>query len=210
MVQRPNSDFYDHDYFEGSPKSRYGHVGYPRDIYLIQKTRELIYYLNLAGYTSRWLPKNCLVVGCAIGYMVQAMQMDGNIEAHGVDISEYAIERGRKEGIKNLRVGDICQLHFKDKEFEFVVCCDTLEQIPEDEGQLGQAIDELIRVCHDFIVVTVRIPDPPTDSILGEGYHSIHDQNWWVNEFEKRGVKTYNQVDQPETSMAILIFEVPE
>lgn len=209
MVHRYGSDFYNHDYFEGGIKSNY-RMGYTRDIYSVQKTRELIYYLNLAGYTSRWLPKNCLVVGCAVGYLVESMQVGSEIDAHGIDISKYAIERGRKEGIKNLRVGDVCRLHFKDNEFELVICCDTLEQIPEDEGQLGQAIDEIIRVCNGFIVLTVRSPDPVTDPKEDKGYHTIRDQNWWVNEFEKRGVKTYNQVDQPETQMAILIFEVPE
>lgn len=208
---RLDSDFYNHEYFEGGSKSIYGKLyegGYTRDLFFVQKIKELIYYLNLSGYTSRWLPKNALVVGCGPGYMVEAMQQDGSIDGHGVDISEYAISRGRSEGIKNLRVGDICQLHFSENEFEFVICCDTLEMIPEDDGQLAQAIDELVRVCNGFICITTRIPNPKTDPELGPSYMTIKDPNWWVQEFEKRGVKTYTQNDQTDSMMAILVFEV--
>jgi len=208
---RFGSDYYDHEYFEGSSKSVYGKLyegGYTRELFMPHKIKELIYLLGLSGYTSRWLPKTALVAGCGPGYMVEAMQLDGNIEGHGVDISEYAISRGRSEGVKNLRVGDICQLHFTENEFEFVVCCDTLELIPEDFGQLAQAIDELVRVCNGFICITTRMPSPQTDKELGESYHSIRDPNWWVQEFEKRGVKTYHQSEQIETMMAVSIFKV--
>ena len=41
-------------------------------------------------------PKKVLDAGCACGYLVAALR-DKGVEAYGIDISDYAIEKAREE-----------------------------------------------------------------------------------------------------------------
>jgi 2-polyprenyl-3-methyl-5-hydroxy-6-metoxy-1,4-benzoquinol methylase len=214
-MKRLGSNFYDKEYFEGASKSNYGKLnpdgGYTEKIYFPVKCGQIADILDFAGYTTVWKPKNCLVVGCAIGYLVMAMQIDGAIEAHGIDISEYAIERGKKEGIKNLIVGDVFELPYKNDEFEMVVALEVVEHIPEDDGQLDQAIREMIRVCNGYIVISTPVGDDDENPRQLEGdlsHFSVHTPEWWTTKFEKLGAMTFYEIVSKESKTFAASFEV--
>ncbi|MFA5216860.1 class I SAM-dependent methyltransferase [Sulfuricurvum sp.] len=225
-MKRYGADFFDEEYFTKDTKSSYGFSnprgGYTREIYLPFKIEQCAQILDMAGYTfgkkfgkSR-LPNNVLVLGCAVGYLVETLQKNAKVDAMGIDISAYAIGRGVNEGIKNLFVGDVCELdknNIKDNMFELVISMEVLEHIPEDDGQLSKAIDEHIRVTKDFLVVSTPIgkeTNEPTISIgknKNPSHFSLHSPNWWANEFEKRGMKTFQQFESK--GVCVIVFEKP-
>lgn len=213
-MERYKTDFFDEEYFTGSSKSNYGKLnpngGYTREAYLGYKSQQGKIVFEKLGYTFVWKPDNILVLGCAVGYFVEAIQMVVKCECHGVDISEYAIKRGTDEGIQNLHVGDFCKkLPFKAKEFEVVISMENLEHIPEEpsddcpDGQLNAAIDEHVRLCKSYLVVSTPKKTGPGDD---PSHFSVKPENWWVEQFEKRGLKTLEQVDGGES--VLLFFEV--
>ena len=207
-MKRYKEDFYDEEYFTGSSKSNYGKLnpdgGYTKDVYLSYKAQQGKMIFEKLDYTFVWKPDNILVMGCAVGYLVNAIHDVVKCECHGVDISEYAINRGTSEGIKDLHIGDFCErLPFKDKEFEVVISLENLEHIPEDDGQLSAAIDEHVRLCNTYLVISTP---KKTDDEDDPSHFSVKDENWWVNEIEKRGLKTLEQVDAGDS--VLLFFEV--
>ena len=94
----------------------------------------------------RWLPeltipmaqrivKHCgikaghrvLDLGCARGYLVKALRHLG-VDAHGIDISEWAIENADPETKPYLSLGIIAEV-FQKEEFDWVIAKDVLEHI---------------------------------------------------------------------------------
>jgi cyclopropane fatty-acyl-phospholipid synthase-like methyltransferase len=99
-MERKKSDFYDEEYFTGKTKSNYGRLnpngGYTKEAYIPYKAEQGQMIFEKLGYSYRWKPDNILVLGCAVGYLVQTIAEVAKVETHGVDISEYAIKRGTR------------------------------------------------------------------------------------------------------------------
>jgi len=67
-------------------------------------------------YRDFFSPDNALDVGCGVGNLVWGFTNSG-IVAEGIDISEDAINRASASIRPHLRVGDIFNLDYSDKEF---------------------------------------------------------------------------------------------
>jgi len=132
--------------------------------------------------------KNVIVLGCARGYMVQAFQ-ERNIDAVGVDISEWAIENGAPSVAGKLYCGDVCDLSmWDDDEFDLVVALDVLEHIRVPD--LYKALDETCRVGKVIVFdAPIDIDDTMPDQSDGtdKSHVSVYSKAWWITEFLKRG-----------------------
>lgn len=73
---------------------------------------------------------SCLDVGCAMGFYVERFARVG-WDAHGVDISEYAVAEGEARGVPNLVVGSVDALPYEDERFDFVFSIDVVEHVAE-------------------------------------------------------------------------------
>jgi len=97
-----------------------------------------------------------LDVGCAVGFYVEriaALSWD----AHGVDISEWAVEEGRRRGVPNLVVAGATELPYDDEAFDFVTAIDVIEHL---EPAASQAmVDELHRVLRPGGLAFVATPN---------------------------------------------------
>lgn len=103
--------------------------------------------------------KRVLEVGCGYGSLSVYIAKKG---AHvtGIDISSEAIKISRRNMRSNnqkmvLRQADGEDLPFKDESFDLVVCCETLEHIPDYK----LAIDEIIRVTKKSGKILVTTPN---------------------------------------------------
>ncbi len=124
-------DFYGEWYFE--EKYKYG------------RKREAIqrHYLSMLSWADRNVGgevfegkgKRALDVGCAYGFVVELLSKLG-YDAVGVDISNYAVEMGRKDGLIE---ADAEQLPFMEESFDLVTCFAVLEHLPEPEMALREA-----------------------------------------------------------------------
>ena len=131
-------DIYTQNYYDQYSVGN-GHEGYEDSKY----TKDFL--KNIAGriYEDR-KPESVLDVGCAMGYLVEALR-DLGVEAYGVDVSEYAISKVR-EDLK-----------------PFCKAASALEELPEGfprHFDLVTAIEvaEDVRRGRSFSEITARIP----------------------------------------------------
>ena len=71
----------------------------------------------------------------------------------GIDISQYAIDNGKSEVKKFLKVGDAKNLNYEDNSFDLVISITTIHNLDFDECK--KSLQEIERVSkrHKFITV---------------------------------------------------------
>jgi hypothetical protein len=108
------------------------------------------------------------------------------VEVAGVEISSYAISeqlrRGRKvyhSGLDNLAM-------LEDDQYNIGFCSDVIEHVPED--LVVPSLDEMTRVCLDYLLLSV-CPTPSHHlSLDGENLHlTVRPESWWEELFQKYG-----------------------
>lgn len=114
---------------------------------------------------DRWLDscrsnQKFLDVGCELGYFVRKLAGRG-LEARGIDLSPTKIGKARRIAEKlgvvcDFSVMDAENLQFEDNSFDWVLCSETLEHVPNDQA----AIREIVRVSKENIIITVPLKSP--------------------------------------------------
>lgn len=135
--------------------------------------------------------KKLLDLGCGAGQAVRAFLNNG-VDSYGVDLSEYAIQQGKKafELDGRIYVGSIHNLsQWDDNEFDFIYSNQVFEHLPE------KYVDDLVRECYRVLRPGGRIwvglvlalspdpegvrgPDDPDDTHI-----NIHYRKWWNEKF---------------------------
>ncbi len=147
-------------YFDG-PRS-YGYGGYKYDGRWISVANDIIEHYRLRGGSR------ILDVGCAKGFLVKDL-VDQEMEAYGIDISEYAI-RHCVEGLSGrLSQGCATELPYPDNSFDLVLSINTIHNLTRDK--VIQALKEIGRVSSNYAFVQV-------DSYLTEGGKEFFEE--WV------------------------------
>lgn len=148
---------------------------------------------------SKWLqetwegvrPSSILDVGCRCGAAMTAFidTLPSSIRVAGVDLLPEAVARANN--VSEAYEGNILNLPFHAKEFDWAFCSHTLEHIyPTD---LSQAISELLRVTSYGICIVVPLESAEKfetykkrTSPDGEaGMHKFHEMNplVWLDSF---------------------------
>lgn len=143
--------------------------------------------------------KKVLEIGCGYGSLSVYMAKKG-AKVTGIDLSSEAIKISKRNASLNnqkitLKQASGEDLPFKDKSFDLVVCCETLEHIPNYK----KAIDEIIRVIESSGKIIITAPN----SLNPKGFYlRIKSRqpvenffSYWtiLNEFNKRNFKIINQ-----------------
>jgi SAM-dependent methyltransferase len=103
-----------------------------------------------------------LDAGCGTGAtMAWARAALGAGDVTGIDVAREALELCVARGERRLLRSSVMQLPFRDACFDLVLCCDVLQHLPTDGGDL-QALRELRRVLCAGGAVLIR-----TNSRLG-------------------------------------------
>ena len=200
------SNFYDRDYFEAGNKSNYGRrdaqnnllfCPYSQEVYL-PGARKIVEYLQSLGNF-----KTAMVLGCAKGFLVQALREKG-VEAVGVDISEYAIANAPREIQDYVYCGDVCDLSkWPDGAFDLVCAMDVLEHIHMPD--LEKAIHEAVRVCSNIVVLHLPVKGPSgggadESATSSDPTHvSIYPVEWWKEKFTACGLRVLAVNVEPPT-----------
>jgi 2-polyprenyl-3-methyl-5-hydroxy-6-metoxy-1,4-benzoquinol methylase len=137
----------------------------------------LNFFSGIADEIIRSLqPRTVLDAGCAMGFLVEAF-WDRGVAASGVDISEYAISRVRRDIQPYCRAASLTE-PIPDK-YDLVVCIEVLEHMPPAETL--QAMDRLTAVTD-----TILFSSTSTD--FEESTHvNVRQPIWWVDQFLQRG-----------------------
>ena len=170
------------------------------DVYRIMKIQSAPPILQLAGYTRRWKPNNILEVGCGFGFLVEAFEKQYGVKSLGIDISEFAINFGKKHyKYDNIEIGDVTKMKIKDKEFELCVCLRLLEEL--GDADLEEALDEMVRVTDKIIIIRFAIT---VDSRYE--YMNNKTPEYIIKSLKDRGFDLINSENL--TTDEIMVFEV--
>jgi SAM-dependent methyltransferase len=97
--------------------------------------------------------RRTLDVGCAIGYLVEALRELG-MAADGTDVSQYAVDHAATGAVGHVFWGNLLhRLPVKDRQYELVTALETLEHLPP--AAVSTALRELRRVTSHYLVATI-------------------------------------------------------
>src|SRR5690348_2485287 len=133
-------------YFDG-PRE-YGYGGYRNDGRWLPVAHDIVAHFSL-GPGARVLD-----VGCAKGFLVQALMRTGpGLEAFGLDVSLYALMHCEPEVVGRLHLGTAERLPFPDGSFDCVLCLNTVHNFPRPRAI--KVMQEIQRVSggHAFVQV---------------------------------------------------------
>lgn len=108
-------------------------------------TKSILNALNQYAFTS------FADIGGAEGYTANLVKHLFKAEVTTTDLSENACKMAKEIFNINAIPADIHNLPFKDKEFEAVLCSETLEHVTDYQ----KAINELLRITGKVLIITV-------------------------------------------------------
>ena len=122
-------------------------------------------------------PRRVLDAGCALGLLVEALVGRG-IDAHGIDISEYAIAQADVTVRDRLRVGSLTSP--LDGRYDLIVCIEVLEHMPPADARVA-----LANICaHTDDVLFSSSPDD-----FREPTHlNVQPPEAWAEAFAREGL----------------------
>ena len=129
---------------------------------------------------DQYRPRTFLDVGCAYGYLVEAMR-DLGVEAYGVDVSEFAISRVREDVRPYCRVCDASKGLPGDipQRYDCVSSIEVVEHLYEEDAQ-----PFLHALCSaSDCVVFSSTPDDFTEKT----HRNVQQREYWVKRFAQEG-----------------------
>ncbi|MGY2874211.1 SAM-dependent methyltransferase [Marmoricola sp. URHA0025 HA25] len=141
-------------------------------------------------------PSTSLDVGCAKGLLVQALVSRG-VDAHGRDISEYAVDSAHPDVRDRLTVTSATEPI--EGRYDLITCVEVLEHLSPEDAQ--KAIDVMCAATD-----TILFSSTPAD--FDESTHvNVHPTPQWAAWFAERGF--YRRVDADVTFLATwaVLFE---
>ena len=176
-----NREEFDREYFEQGPMT--GKSLYTNYRWLPELTLPLCHHL--VTYCGMMQEDRILDFGCAKGYVVHGLRLLG-YDAHGIDVSEYAISQAPRE--VNGYVTKIEPFEEISIDFDWVICKDILEHLPYDsiDNQL-----QLLADCTKNLIAMVPLGDGHKyyiDAYEQDVTHIIReDLKWWEERFFRNG-----------------------
>jgi len=138
-----SGDFYEEAYFHGRKSAR--------DKRFAHRVRKCKRQIRAASHFVK--PTRLLDVGCSFGYVLEAArQLD--IEAAGVDLSQYAVDVCRKRGYR-AEVGELTAMPFDAESFDVIIMKHVLEHTPDPAA----ALKELHRISKPNAVLLIVVPN---------------------------------------------------
>lgn len=111
-----------------------------------------------AENVAKMVSGRVLEVGCGRGPVVHHLVESHNIDAYGIDISEYIISQPISPLVKyRIMAQSIHDTDFLDSIFDGILLLDVLEHIPYDF--LHSTMQEIVRICKDGAMFMCTIPD---------------------------------------------------
>lgn len=128
------------------------------------------------GIARDFEPATAFDAGCAMGFLVEALRQR-DVDASGLDVSEYAISQVDPSVAEHCRVGSLTEP--LPGRYDLITCIEVLEHIPPDE--VDQAIDNLCAASDQLLIST-------TPGDYGEPTHfNVQPPENWSAKLAQRG-----------------------
>jgi glycosyltransferase involved in cell wall biosynthesis/SAM-dependent methyltransferase len=166
------AEMYDKEYFEK-------HYNPP---YKRSELRWLNFFNHIADELVRSLkPRTMLDVGCAIGFLVEALWRRG-VQAYGIDLSNYAI-RQVPENLKGFcAVKSVLEPLPESfpRTYDLLTCIEVLEHLSPDEGQV--AIKNIASKTR-----CILFSSTPHDDLAESTHVNVRPVIYWLQSFAEVG-----------------------
>jgi SAM-dependent methyltransferase len=140
-------------------------------------TEWLSFFAHIAKRLKRDIgPTTVLDAGCAFGFLVEALRAV-NVEAFGVDVSEYAISQVDPATREFCWVSSLTQPI--DGVYDLIVCIEVLEHLAPAEAE--RALDNLTASTGD-----VLFSSTPSD-FMEPSHVNVRPPGYWAEAFARRG-----------------------
>ena len=176
MREAKDRAFYDEDYYAGRTRNSLPH------------TREVV--APLSRRTARFLchrcrPQRALDIGCAMGFLVEALRAQGVREAYGVDISLYAVTQAASAQRRHLMVADAqAGLPIRSGSCDLVTAVDVYQHLADPRPALG----EIGRVLWDRGYAFLKICHPRHPNVCRDPSHvNVRSAAYWRGAFRRAG-----------------------
>jgi SAM-dependent methyltransferase len=182
-------DYFDATYFNDGPSKGTVYANY------VESSRSSAIYREIASAIASVLkPKRVLEIGCATGLIVRLLNEAG-IEAHGIDVSEWAIANREHRNVIRAGAED---LPYKDRHFDAVFSVHALEHVPAHLAEA--AFGELHRVCpvgpqwHMLPVIGLGPYVGSRETVVAglqkdPTHNLLEDEEWWLKQFAAVGLQ---------------------
>lgn len=166
-----DASFYDRKYYLGDK-----HTSGASIFFYFTLWRAFLYSLFIKFFVR---PRSVLDVGCGLGAVVYYLRKLG-IEAHGLEISEYALKNALLPARKYLKYGDIRGIPFPDNSFDLVMTQNVLEHIHAED--IPKSIAECTRITRKYQLHRIYTKE---NTFLHRLYGtdlskvSVFDSAWW-------------------------------
>lgn len=184
-------DYYDEDYFQNGERK-----GTAYSNYLAASRSSAIYFEIALAISKVFNPRRVLEIGCATGIVVKHLN-DMDIEAHGIDVSSWAIKNREHH---NVTLAGAEKIPYPDEHFDLVYSIHALEHIPQNLKDA--AFSEIKRVSkknqlHLLPIIGLGPYAGERDDVISalkkDPTHSLlEDREWWLREFNKIGFSDLN------------------
>jgi len=138
-------------------------------------------WLNFFGAIARRIkdevqPASVLDAGCAMGFLVESLRVEG-VEAYGVDISEYAIQKAHESIQPYVAVGSITQPFAR--KYDLIVSIEVLEHLSKADAEA--AIANLCQHTDDILFSST-----PFD-YREVTHYNVQPPDYWMEQFARYG-----------------------
>ena len=175
MRYKMTRELFSEDYYENGVEKKIS--GYSNYKYIPTRS-----YEEASTLKERWKEGNVLDYGCAKGYLVHTLCQLG-LDAYGFDISKYAVENAHE------RVKDKILTNLFNTEFDYIICKDVMEHIPEDNIPI--ILKELNNILIDEALFVIPLGDNDKFRIREYEIDVTHvtkkDEDWWIDKFKEAG-----------------------
>ncbi len=154
---------------------------------------------NHAARVLPWITEeirfhSALDLGSADGEAVRLLQEAG-YDAHGIDLAP------RENGLANIHKGDFFSAPHENGYFDLVICCNTLQEIPNH--RIPSLLAEIDRLSNSYVMLTTISTE--CDEPIGES----RDVAWWTDRIRDFGWRFRIIREDAETGQMIILAEKP-
>jgi len=180
---------YDEAYFEDGSQRGTQYRGYKEGA-----RRNRTYFEIAETIIKCFRPKRALEVGCATGIVVKHLN-DLGIEAHGIDVSQWAIDNREHP---NVILSGAESIPYDDNYFDIIYSVHSLEHLPTDIKDV--ALAEMTRVCRTGIQFHM-LPIIGSGPYVGDtfqhlinlrsdpSHNLLFNHEWWIKQWSMHGWK---------------------
>lgn len=166
------NELYDEHYYK-QYLTKEGAVAYERS------ESWLNFFGNIAEHVQHDIaPQTVLDAGCAIGMLVEALVKRG-VDAHGFDISEWAIQQMPGEHAARVKVGSVLDPNAASQHYDLVICMEVLEHLRPEDAEMA-----IRNLCNwGEMVIFTSTPDDYREVT----HLNVQPPGYWAEKFAQHG-----------------------